>query len=41
MGQELDDLLCLRMNRVINEKGHAWWENTTEEFVKVQIYYDS
>ena len=39
--KELDDLLCLRMNRVINEKGHAWWENTTEEVVKVQKIYDS
>lgn len=29
------------MNRVINEKGNAWWENTTEEVVKVQIFYDS
>ena len=29
------------MNRVINEKGHAWLENKTEEVVKVQIFYDS
>ena len=39
--QELDDLFFLRMNEVINEKGHAWWENTTQEVVKVQIFYDS
>ena len=39
--QELDDLLCLRMNRVINEKGNAWWANTTKEVLKVQIFYDS
>ena len=41
MGKELDDLLCLRINRVIDEKRHAWWENTIEEVVKVQIFYDS
>ena len=23
--KELDDLFYLRMNKVINEKGHAWW----------------
>lgn len=38
--KELDDLLCLRMNRVTNEKGNLWWENTNEEVVKVQIFYD-
>lgn len=39
--QELNDLFCLRMNRVINEKGNAWWETTTEEIVKVQLFFDS
>ena len=39
--QELDYLLCLKMNRVINEKGIAWWANTTEEVVKVKLFYNS
>ena len=29
------------MNEVINEKGNAWWEATTEEFVKVHLFFDS
>ena len=29
------------MNKVINEKGNAWWAATTEEVVKVQLFYDS
>ena len=29
------------MNKVINEKGNAWWEATTEEVVKVQLFFDS
>ena len=39
--KQLDDLFCLRMNKVINEKGHAWWTTSTEEMVKVQILFDS
>ena len=27
--KELDDLFCLRMNKIINEIGHAWWATTT------------
>ena len=33
--QEVNDLLCLQMNKVINEKGNAWWESTTKEVGKV------
>lgn len=29
------------MNKVINEKGHAWWATTIEELVKVQLFFDS
>ena len=29
------------MNRIVNEKGHAWQENTIEEVVKMQLFYDS
>lgn len=39
--KELDDLLCLRFNMVINEKGHAWLEKITEEVVKVKVLFDS
>ena len=39
--KELVDLFCLRMNEVINEKGHAWWATTIEELVKVQLFFDS
>ncbi len=38
--KELDGFLCLRNNRVINEKGHALSEKTIEEVVKVQLLYD-
>ena len=27
--KELDYLFCLRMNKIINEIGHAWWATTT------------
>jgi len=37
----LDDLICLRFNKVINEKGHAWLAKKTKEVVKVQIFFDS
>ena len=33
--KELDDLFCTRINKVVNEKGHAWWATTKEELVKV------
>ena len=39
--KELDDLFCLRMNKIINEIGTAWWATTTEEMVKAQIFFDS
>ena len=39
--KELDDLFYLRMNKVINEKGHAWWTTTIEELVKVQLFFNS
>ena len=39
--KELDDLFCIRMNEIVNEKGCAWWANTVEELVKVQIFFDS
>ena len=39
--KELDDLFCLRMNKIINEIVHAWWDTTTEEMVKAQIFFDS
>ena len=39
--KEVDDLFCLRMNEVINEKGHAWLATTTEEMVKAQIFFDT
>ena len=29
------------MNKVINEKRNAWWVATTEEVVKVHLFYDS
>ena len=28
------------MNKVINEKGHAWWDTTTKELVKIQLLFD-
>ena len=39
--KKLDDLLYLRMNKIINEKGHAWWATSTKELVKVQLFFDS
>ena len=39
--KELDDLLCLRINGVISEKGHVLWEMITEEIVKVKLFYNS
>ena len=39
--KELDDLFYLRMNNIINETKHACWVITIEEFVKVQIFFDS
>ena len=38
--KELDDLFFLRMNKIINETGHAWWATTIEEMVKAQIFFD-
>ena len=29
------------MNKIRNEKGHAWWATSTEELVKVQLLFDS
>ena len=31
-GKELDDLLCQRMNKVINERVHLLWEMINEDF---------
>ena len=39
--KELDDLFCLRMNKIINETGHAWWATTIKELVTVQLFFDS
>lgn len=39
--QVINDLLCLQMNEVINEKGNTWWAAITEEVVKVQLFFDS
>lgn len=39
--KELDELFCLRMDKVINKIGYAWWETTIEELVKVQLLFDS
>ena len=39
--KELDDYFCLRMNKIINEIGHAWWATIIEEMVKAQIFFDS
>ena len=39
--KQLDDLFYLRMNKIMNEKGHAWWATSTEESVKVQLFFDS
>ena len=39
--KQLDDLFYLRMNKIINEKGHSWWATSTEELVKVQLLFDS
>ena len=32
---------CIRLNKVINEKGHIWFSKTTEKVVQVQIFFDS
>ena len=37
-GKELDDMLCHRINKVINEKGHVLWAMINEEFVRVQLF---
>ena len=39
--KEIDDIFCLRMNKIVNETGHAWWVTTIEEMVKGQIFFDS
>ena len=39
--KELDDLFCLRMNKVIIKIGRACWETTIEELVKVKLFFDS
>ena len=39
--KELNDLFCLRINKVVNERGHAWRAATTEEMVKAQIFFDT
>ena len=28
------------MNKVISEKGNAWWAATTKEVIKVQSFFD-
>ena len=39
--KELSDLFDTRVNKVVSEKGHTWWATTTEELVKVQLFFDS
>ncbi len=39
--KQLDDLFYLRMNKIINERGHTWWATSTKELVKVQLFFDS
>lgn len=39
--KELDDLICIRSNKVINEKDHIWFAKKTKEIVNVQISFDS
>ena len=39
--KELDDLFFLRMNEVINEKGHAWWATTIEKIEKAHLFFDT
>ena len=37
----IERINCIRINKVVNEKGHAWWATTTEELVKVELFFDS
>ena len=39
--KQLDDLFCLGINKIINEKGHTWWATSTEEIVKIQLFFES
>ena len=39
--KQLNDLFYLRINKIINEKGHAWWATSTGEMVNVQLFFDS
>lgn len=39
--KELDELIALRLNKVINEKDHIWFSKIVEEVVQVQIFFDS
>ena len=38
---ELNDLICIRINKVINEKYNIWFTKATKEVVMVQIFFDS
>lgn len=39
--KELDELMCIRLNKFINEKGHIWFAKKNKEVVQVQIFFDS
>lgn len=33
--------MCIRLNKLINEKGRIWFSKKTKEFVQVQKFFDS
>ena len=37
----MDQEACFRLNKVVNEKGQAWFAKITEENVRIQIFFDS
>ena len=39
--KELDEVIYIRLNKVINENGHIWFAKTIEEVVQVQIFFNS
>ena len=39
--KELDELMCFRLNKLINENGHAWFAKKIEEIVIIQIFFGS
>lgn len=36
---ELDEIMCQRMNDIVNEKGYILWALTTKELIEVQKFY--